>query len=217
MKNDLTQNRNKILSMVQFALLLAIEVIVCFTPLGSIPFTPMIVATLSHIPVIIAAIMLGTVPGAAMGFFFGLFSLIVMTWVSPGPASFVFTPFYQLGPYSGNAWSLVICFVPRILIGVVAGLSAKGFRRVFRGNKVLAYGLAGLLGSLTNTILVLTGIYVFFGPSYAEVYDMAHNLLLGAMAAVVLTNGVPEAILGAVTAYGICRPLEAVLKRTQNG
>ena len=45
-------------------------------------------------------------------------SLINAT-VNPTPASFVFSPFYSLGEFSGGWESLVICFIPRILIGIV--------------------------------------------------------------------------------------------------
>ncbi len=91
------------LFMAQFALLLAIEIIVCFTPLGSIPIGP-IVATLAMIPVIITAILLGVGAGAVMGAFAGLCSFLVMTFVSPSPTSFVFTPFYSVGDIHGNDW-----------------------------------------------------------------------------------------------------------------
>ena len=87
-------SRNKILFLAQFSLLLAIEAIVCFTPLGSLPALGPIVATLSHIPVIITAVLLGTKAGAGMGFFFGLFSFLVWSFAPPSPAiAFVFTPF----------------------------------------------------------------------------------------------------------------------------
>ena len=60
--------RNALIKMVQFSILLALEVIMCFTPLGSIPIGPM-VATLAMIPVILTGILLGVGAGAAMGFF----------------------------------------------------------------------------------------------------------------------------------------------------
>ena len=49
--------RNALIKMVQFSILLALEVIMCFTPLGSIPIGPM-VATLAMIPVILTGIYL---------------------------------------------------------------------------------------------------------------------------------------------------------------
>ena len=86
----------KTIFLAQFAMLLAIEAIVCFTPLGSLPIGPM-VATLGMVPVIITAIILGTPAGTAMGFFTGLFSFLVMTFTPPTPVAFVFTPFYSIG------------------------------------------------------------------------------------------------------------------------
>ena len=99
--------RNALIKMVQFSILLALEVIMCFTPLGSIPIGPM-VATLAMIPVILTGILLGVGAGAAMGFFAGLFSFIVWTFISPGPTAFVFTPFVSIGDIHGNGWSLVL-------------------------------------------------------------------------------------------------------------
>ena len=203
---------NRTLVLTQFAMLLAIEAVVCFTPLGSIPIGP-IVATLAHVPVIITAILLGTGAGAAMGAFAGLFSLLVWTFTPPSPlVAFVFTPFYGLGTTHGNVWSLVICFVPRILIGVVAGASFHLFTRL-KWKSGFVYGVSGALGSLVNTFGVLGGIYVFFGHSYATVLGKSFNVLLGLIGTIVLTNGVPEAIIGALAAYAVCRPLQKYMKR----
>lgn len=208
--------KNRTLLLVQFSIILAIEAIVCFTPLGSLPALGPIVATLSHIPVIIAAIMLGTGAGMAMGFFFGLFSFIVWTFMPPLPIAFVFTPFYSVGNASGNIWSLFICFVPRILIGLVAGTVYKVLSKAFSrktGKDVLIYGLSGIFGSLTNTFLVLGGIYLFFGESYAETAEIAYSLLLGVIGTTILTSGIPEAIIGAVAAYGVGRTLKRIQQR----
>lgn len=210
------ENRKKVLFLVKFSLLLAIEAIVCFTPLGSIPIGP-IVATIALVPVVITAILLGTKAGALMGFFAGLFSFIVWTFMPPSPiVAFVWTPFYRVGEVGGNVWSLVICFVPRILVGVVTGLSFKGLLKVFKKKKnmdVIAYSVSAILGSLTNTILVLYGIYIFFGKEYAAAFEMAYDLLLGAIGTVILTNGIPEAIIAAIAAVAICKPLIAATSK----
>jgi uncharacterized membrane protein len=204
--------KNKVLFLTQFSILLAIEAVVCFTPLGSLPAIGPIVATLSHIPVIVTAIMLGTAAGAGMGFFFGLFSFIVWTFMPPSPVvAFVFTPVYSLGDFHGNFLSLVICFVPRILIGVVTGAVYTFFSK--RSVKdIFTLGLSGILGSLTNTLLVLAGIYFFFGKSYAASVGVSYNLLLGIVGTTILTSGIPEAFLGGLAGYGICKPLLKLFK-----
>lgn len=78
----LSKKKPNTLFIAQFAILLALEAIVCFTPLGSIPIGPL-VATLAMLPVIVAGILLGTGAGAAMGFAAGLFSFIVWTFMPP--------------------------------------------------------------------------------------------------------------------------------------
>ncbi|HBT90992.1 MAG TPA: ECF transporter S component, partial [Ruminococcaceae bacterium] len=85
----------KTLRLAQFAMLLAIEAVVCFTPLGSLPAVGPLVATLGMVPVIITAIVMGTGAGSAMGAFAGLFSFLVWTFTPPplsAPMAFVFTP-----------------------------------------------------------------------------------------------------------------------------
>ncbi|MCL1820082.1 MAG: ECF transporter S component [Oscillospiraceae bacterium] len=200
----------KILFMTQFAILTAIEAIVCFTPLGSLPLGPL-VATLSHIPVIIAAVMLGTGAGAGMGFMFGLFSFIVWSFMPPNPAmAFVFTPIYSFGEFSGNFWSILICFVPRILIGVVAGLTCKALKN--RVGNTVTFAVSGVLGTLTNTVLVLGGIYIFFGRDYAEVGGVAYTALLGILGTAIITNGIPEAAIGGLVGSA-CAPLKRALNK----
>jgi uncharacterized membrane protein len=205
----------KTLFIAQFSLLLAIEAIVCFTPLGSLPAIGPIVATLSHVPVVLTAILLGTGPGAAMGFFFGLFSFLVWTFTPPSPViAFAFTPVYSFGGMSGNFWSLVICFVPRILIGVVSGLLFRLFSRAFARfdkKRLLTYALSGACGSLVNTLLVLLGIYVFFGNAYAQAIGVSFSLLLGIVGGTILTSGIPEAVVAAVLAYVVCYPVKKYL------
>ena len=206
------QSHEKILTLTRFSLLLAIEAIVSFTPLGSLPAFGPIVATLSMVPVIITAILLGTRAGAAMGAFAGLFSFIVWTFFPPNPlTAFVFTPFYSLGAGKGNFWSLVICFVPRILVGPVTGACHSLFSRL-KWKGWIAYGLSGALGSLTNTLLVLGGILLFFGRSYAEAWGVGYNIFLGMIGLTILTNGIPEAVIGAVAAYAVCVPLQKRMK-----
>lgn len=200
--------------MVQFAVLAAIEAIFCFTPLGSLPAIGPIVATLAAIPVVITAITLGTKAGAAMGTLTGFFSFLVWTFMPPTPiTAFIFTPFYSFGEFSGNLGSLVICFVPRILVGVVAGLSYQTFSRVFSEKNTVSYLLSGALGSLTNTFLVMGGVAVFFGQQYSSIAGKSMIAIIGVT---ILTSGIPEAIVNAIVAPAICKPLQVVMARSVN-
>lgn len=159
------------ISMVQLALLGAIIVLMTLIPfLGYIPLG-IIRATIIHVPVIIGSIVLGPKKGALLGLLFGLTSLWNNT-VNPTPTSFVFTPFYTIGDLGGSPLSLIVCIVPRVLVGVVPYYIYKLiYDKLFsrkKGLRTPSLFIAGISGALTNTLLVMNMIYLFFGRGYAE-------------------------------------------------
>ncbi|OTP28077.1 ECF transporter S component [Enterococcus mundtii] len=183
------------------AMFLAIMILLAVTPLGFIPIGP-INATTMHIPVIVASIILGPRLGAFLGGTFGMISLIRSTFI-PTPLSFVFSPFIPvIGTDQGSWKALIIALIPRILIGVVPYFVYKGIQKLTK-NKVnpLSLFLAGIAGSLVNTILVMNLIYFLFQQDYAQVLGTNINAVYSAVLAVIFTSGVPEAIVaGLVTA-----------------
>jgi len=202
---------SKTLSLVQFSALLAILAIFCFTPLGALPAFGPIVATLGMIPVIISAQLLGMKAGTAMGFFAGLFSFMVWTFMPPSPiVAFVFTPFYSFGDISGNFGSVLISFLPRILSGAVAGLSYQGLSKIFPEKNVLCLSLSAILASLTNTFGVMGGIWLFFGELYASIIGGAMLMIIGIT---ILTSGIPEAIVSAIASTAVCKPMQKIMRR----
>lgn len=220
----MNKNSKKILFLTEFSLLLAIEAIFCFTPLGSIPIGP-IVATLAMVPVIITGVLLGTGAGTLMGFIAGVFSLIVWTFTPPNPiTAFAFTPFYSLGSIHGNFWSIVICIVPRALVGTAAGVFFRLFQKLFQfvlknNNKLssvltpVPYILSGFFSSAINTVLVLGGIFLFFAPQFASALKITVAGVSGILLATALTNGIAEAIVSAILAPAVCIPLKKSLNR----
>lgn len=197
--------------LVKVSLFVAIIVLMAATPsLGYIPLGFMN-ATIIHIPVIIGSIILGPRYGAFLGFVFGLTSFLHATFI-PTVSSMFFTPFYTIGNYSGNFWSLVICFLPRILVGITPYYIYKGMKKI-KDNDALALGVAGVGGSLTNTILVMNFIYLFFGQQYADVNKILMASLYGAILSVIAINGIPEAIIAGILTTAICK---ALIKYTKN-
>lgn len=200
-------------SLALLGVLLAIEMVLNFTPLGLIPLGFMNATTL-HIPVIIGAIFLGPIGGGILGASFGVLSVITNT-IRPNITSFVFSPFITISNTSGNFTSLITAIVPRILIGVVSYYVYKWISKKCK-NKVTAYALAALAGSLTNTILVMGSIYVFFGTAYAAAKGLAFEALFGVILSIVGINGIPEAIVAAIVVSTICKVLSQVYKRKHN-
>lgn len=191
--------RPQTLGLVQVALFAALIILMAFTPfLGYIPlgFTR---ATIIHIPVIIGSLMLGPKKGAALGFIFGLTSFINNT-INPTATSFVFSPFYELGEIHGGIGSLIICFIPRILVGVFPYYVFRGIRRISRkeAGRTLALALAGISGALTNTLLVMNLIFVFFRDAYASANNVASEAVYGFILSIIGINGIPEAIVAGI-------------------
>ena len=190
------QRTKQVQSLAILAMFTAIIFLLTFTPLGLIDL-PVIKATVLHVPVIIGSILLGPKKGAFLGGMFGLSSMIKNTLV-PGLSSFVFSPFIPVpGLDRGSPWALFICFVPRILVGVVPYYVYKFLSRRDR-RRPLALAVAGFAGSLTNTLLVMNLIYLLFGEQWAAAQGKASEFLYGVILGVIGVNGVPEAIVAAL-------------------
>lgn len=194
------------------SLLFAIMLVLQVTNLGiiTLPFSP-IAITILHIPVIIGACILGPLYGGVLGFLFGLLSFFQSIF-APIPTSFLFNPFYSVGEFHGNFGSLIICFVPRILIGVFAGLLfEKLYNSKKKSIKSISAPVCGLVGSLTNTILVLGFVGIFFADQYLAA-TKANEALLLVIGGVILTNGIPEAIVAAIVTSAIIIPVKKSFK-----
>ncbi|MDD6422032.1 MAG: ECF transporter S component [Intestinibaculum porci] len=185
-------------SLTYLALFMAIEAVLVMVPfLGFIPIGPLRATTL-HIPVIIAAIVLGTKEGCLVGLIFGLFSLFNNT-INPTVTSFAFSPFI-----SGNILSAVIAIVPRVLIGFVSG---EVYRLMKNRFPTAGMFVSSFLGALTNTALVLGGIYLLFGQAYAKALGRSFASLAPYFISVISTQSLLEAVVGAIIAVAVSKAL----------
>ena len=187
------------------ALFVAIIILLSVTPLGYIHLG-VINATTIQIPVIIGAILFGWKKGAFLGGVFGITSMIKNT-VQPNATSFVFSPFVPVfGKDKGSLFAIVVCIVSRVMIGVVVGLLFKALSKT-KLSKALSAGVCGFCGALTNTILVMGGIYLYFGRSYSAAKDQAYETLIGTVMATITGIGITEALVSAVISAAVCVPL----------
>lgn len=182
------------------ALFTAIIIMQNFIPLiGYIPIGPLSL-TVIQITVIVAAVLCGPKFGGIVGGVWGTITFIrAFVWPTSPLAVYVFT-------------NPLIAILPRILIGVVAGYVYLFLHK--KGRKTwLAICIAAVLGSLTNTILVLGQIYLFYRHQAPLLYHIDMQALLPYLLGVIGTNGIPEAILAGVVVPVVTRPL---LKRKVN-
>jgi uncharacterized membrane protein len=257
---------------VLLALFAAIILLMAFTNLGYIPLG-VINATIIHIPVIIGALFLGPKKGAMLGFLFGLTSFINNTYKAATASAFVFSPVlaYDLVGWTGIPRSIYICFVPRILVGVVpyfvfvfvkwllknenkigkiavnaiAGViigfairaylvrrfdsinSTAGtvigvvvalalfavlyFITYKKTSATVSYIYAGLTGAFTNTLLVMSGIYILYKNAYAHKIEKAPDEVMDVIMGVVTFNGIVEAVVAAIIVVAVGTALTHVV------
>lgn len=133
----------------------AIIIIQTYTPLGYISVLAVSI-TLIHITVILAACLLGARLGALVGGIWGVTSMIYA--------------FQSAGVLNPIFYNPLVSVLPRILVGFIAGLL---FRSLFkRTNTATAGSIAAFAGTLTNTVLVLSGMYFFGRDIIAAAFNM---------------------------------------------
>ncbi|MDR3279872.1 MAG: ECF transporter S component [Synergistaceae bacterium] len=215
LKNMTEETSAKIRDLSVTSLFAAIILLMAFTPVGFINLV-FINATIIHVPVAIGSVILGPRKGAVLGAIFGFTSLIINS-MHPKLLSFAFSPVVTVpGTQWGSLWALVICFVPRILVGVVPWYVDKFLSSLRKGDKkwrVVSLLFAGIAGSITNTILVMHLIYFLFQDAYATVGNVGTGAVYGLVLSVIIANGIPEAAVAGVLTPAICKAIERFRRR----
>jgi uncharacterized membrane protein len=188
------------------SLLVAICLLLGLTPVGYIPIPP-IEITLLCIPVIIGTITEGLGVGLVLGFFFGLTSFLQI-FIKPSVLSQLL---FAISPLK----TIVLVFVPRLLVPVTAWLVYRAINGESKVRKRVAAGAGALVGSLTNTVLFLAALYLLFLPQIdqlAEAFGTTPQLLAGVMGIIGATNGLPEAVVAVL----LCVPVVWALLKMRN-
>lgn len=175
-------------------LMTSIIIIMTAVPgIGFIPIGP-VNATIVHIPVVIIGIVKGPKLGAILGTIMGVASMI-NALLRPTPTSFLF-----MNP--------IIAILPRMLIGLVTGYTAVLLRN--RGAKYkLDKIIPAALGSMTNTVGVLSLIYIIYASAYMETIGRTGQSALKFLLGIASVNGVIELLVCVV----ISTPIAYALKR----
>ena len=197
------RKKREIQAMVLTALFSAIIIIMAFTPLGYIPLG-VINATIIQIPVVIGSLFCGPKQGAFLGFLFGFTSFLKNTIMPATISAFVFSPVLAAGMFGakGVLYSTFICFVPRVLVGVLPYYLYKGMKQWSKW-KTVNFAVAGVIGAFTNTFLVMGSIYLLYKDAYAAAQEIDPAMVLGVIGGIIGFNGVIEAVLSGVIVSAI--------------
>jgi len=174
--------------MVILSLFLGIIVAMSFIPYtGYISYGAISITTL-HVPVLIAIIMLGTRDGFIVATAFGVLSLL-RAYTSGTIEAMIF-----MNP--------LISVVPRMLMGLVAGLVAA-YLRDRMPNKYAFFVVIALLGTLLNTVFVLSALALFAGDL---IIPLGETLQL-IFSVIISINGLIEIGLAIIVVPPVCRAL----------
>ncbi len=207
------KNGFNVRTLAQYGLFTAIILLLGLTPVGYITL-PIAAITTVHIPVIIGGQQFGPKGGMLLGFFFGLTSLIRM-FITPSAVGAV-----VLGTYSGFgvlnvALIILVTFLPRVLTGLFAALSFK-LCCLFDKSKIAAYSISAFIGSMTNTVFFLGGLYLLAFEQTARAFGVAGEGLMAAILGIVSLNGLLEAAAAVILCTAVGKAMDAVARRGRN-
>ena len=198
------KNREKTFRIVLYGLLFAMILILGITPLASIHLG-VIEISLVMIPVAIGAIVMGPWAGAILGGFFGLTSF--MQCLGIGVTSAFGATLLSISP----AYTMILCFIPRILMGFLVGLVYQLLSKTVKKN-VISCAVASLLSALLNTVFFMSVLMIFFGKTDFIMGFRGEMKLLPFIIAFVGINGLVEMIVAAVIGTAVSAALVRYLK-----
>jgi uncharacterized membrane protein len=149
----------------------AIAILLGWTRLGFIPVPNLAGnATIMHVPAIIGGVMEGWIVGGLVGLIFGIFSFLQAT-----------LPLFK---------DPLVAILPRVFIGITAALTYAGLKRL---NEYLAVVVAAVVGTLTNTVLVLGMAFLRGYLPLAAIPPIIPQAVAEVIIAVIITVGIVAA------------------------
>ncbi|HML69698.1 MAG TPA: ECF transporter S component [Clostridia bacterium] len=141
---QLTKRKTDTRSLVRAGILSALIIVMTVVPYTGYINYGLVEITTLHIVVAVGAVMLGWQYGAVLGFVWGI-TCVLRALTNPLWAPFV---------------NPMVSLVPRIIVGIVGGLTAQGLRKL-RLRSGLVAALSAAAATLTNTVLVLSALKLF--------------------------------------------------------
>ena len=190
------KKKKKLVRLVLFALFSALIVVMTFTPnFGYITIANTVSITTIHIVVILGAAILGPAYGAGLG---GVWGVLCLIKAFMEPITFNV-------PFQNPLTSVL----PRVLVGLFVGAIVYGLAKT-KMPKTVSVTAATVVGTLTNTALVLTALKLFGG--FEILFGSNAKLLTTIFASIVAVNGVIELIAALVLVPSIYMATHKIIK-----
>lgn len=189
----------KTIKMAQMAILIAVVLIMAFTPLGYLKTVGLEISLIT-IPVAIGAMVIGPGAGAVLGAVFGLTSFYQCFGMSQfGAMLLSINPLY----------TFLVCVPTRILMGYLAGVLFKVFIKADNSNTI-CYFVGGFMTAFLNTLFFMGTLILFFwNTEYIQSLNAAGANALMFVVAFVGINGVVEwiatTIVGGIVSKAVAK------------
>ncbi len=180
--------RQSIQRITRLGILMGLIILMTFIPNIGYIQTGLFSITTIHIPVLIGAALLGPIGGLVLGLTWGLTSYFYALTLGTIEAMIFLNP--------------MVSIVPRVLVGLIVSYTTMALDKV-NMKEVLKYGLVAGIGTLSNTVLVLSSIFIFasegvlsFNQAFSTIITIiiSTNGLLELFAAVIIVPAVVKAI-----------------------
>lgn len=201
MKTTKGVRKTKTLMLTQNAVLASIVVLMAFTPIGYLRIGA-VEMTFIMIPVAVGAITLGEKSGAFLGLVFGVSSFIQCFGMSPFGAALL-----QINPI----FTLIMCLVPRVLMGYLCGVIYKLLAKAKKGIAVI---IASFSAPVINTILFIASLMILFGKTdFIMGMRAGTENLMAFLIAFVGLNGVMEIVTTTLIAPPVALAVEKAVRK----
>lgn len=180
--------RQSIQRITRLGILMGLIILMTFIPNIGYIQTGLFSITTIHIPVLIGAALMGPIGGLVLGLTWGLTSYFYALTLGTIEAMIFLNP--------------MVSIVPRVLVGLIVSYTTMALDKV-EMKDVLKYGLVAGVGTLSNTVLVLSSIFIFasegvlsFNQAFSTIITIiiSTNGLLELFAAVIIVPAVVKAI-----------------------
>lgn len=197
--------------MSELAILVAIVLIMAYTPLGYLKTPWGVEITFIVVPIAVGAVILGPAAGAFLGLVFGLTSFAQCFGGSPMGAMFL-----QESPVG----TFFCCVVNRVLVGWVSGILYQTLKR-FEKTRRVRIGVCCILTPLLNTLLYIVSNWLIFSDTWLSISVSSGFTgskgfsLLTFMLSLVAVNGIAEAVTCLILATAVCKALQKTVHRNE--
>ena len=201
------KRNERTLKLVQIAMLVAIELILGFTPLGFLRVGTLVEISFMTIPIAIAATTVGPLASTILGAVFGLASFGQCFGMSA----------FGIICLSISPWkTAIVCIVPRVLMGLLTGYIFQWMKKT--GKSLLSFTVTSLSAAVLNTLFFVLFFFLLFRTAKLDfgengIADISVMNLAQVFVFLAGINGIVEAVVCTILSTAIGKALSHYIGR----